>query len=721
LYHRDRHLILFPWAGLYDLHLFLREGQDSYGNQVYDFDKQFPSVRNEQESTIKGVLQQMHHLADALHWLHYGILSNADYRNRVYFAHMDLKPDNILIDIDKRPVNPSIVGRWILTDFGLSAFREDDRLYMSNFSSTQHYYERNLSMYTAPRRAPGAYQPPEVEKEDHDFRNTGIPTIKGTAGRRGDVWSFGCILAEVITFAVGRGSAVKRFRVARKGVYRTDYFYEKSGTGTPSKSKETAEYQVRTAVVNWLRTLSSEYRNTSRVVECCVQMILEILVTEGHDRPKSLQLRMMMEHVLHHTKSQHALGHSCPLERKGVKRLEPDERVSIVLSQNILTASMRPTQLGRSVEQDFPKKPIETEAGLGDIRDIDERGAIFKGFGNNSENSTQIPSDVEIETESFHSALETSPDVLGSRKSVKFILPTTHSGNEGMSIDGRHTTDVKHNREITPQDSLASDQEEKELGKTSLKTNAKSQGALARVPTADWMHTHLETETLKDAIKIPDSRYDLGGSTQNRGSSMKSAQLAIIRRHPPVSIPRTIIKRVISRQKETTPEVWSNPPPGVLNMRISPESTRWVERVEAVEVPNPDWSPKGPSEVPFTPVKYKTPQELLKDMETIKQTRPARITMLKSDLDLTVDSALCPTGRRTAFIVKKHKDYVLSLFSVSYKDNRPRIKMIYKHQLPAENVWHRVLLAGEYVVLWSKSSAVVVCRVGELLFSLSDG
>jgi hypothetical protein len=32
-----------------------------------------------------------------------------------------------------------------------------------------------------------------------------------------------------------------------------------------------------------------------------------------------------------------------------------------------------------------------------------------------------------------------------------------------------------------------------------------------------------------------------------------------------------------------------------------------------------------------------------------------------------------------------------------------------------------VLLAGEYVVLWSKSSAVVVCRVGELLFSLSDG
>jgi serine/threonine protein kinase len=560
---------------------------------------------------------------------------------------MDLKPDNILIDIDRRPANPSTVGRWILTDFGLSAFREDDQLYMSNFSSIQDYYERDISMYTAPRRAPGAYQPPEVEKEDHDFRNTGIPTIQGTAGRRGDVWSFGCILAEVITFAVGQGSAVKRFRVARKGSYRTDYFYEKSGVGTLSKSQEPAEYQVRTVVVDWLRTLGSEYHNTSRIVECCVQTILDILVTEGRVRPKSLRLRMMMEHVLHHTEHQQLPGHNCPLERNAVQNIRsvpPDETASSLSSQNIPTTSSETPQLGQSLKEGCSNK--STKAALSELRDADERMDDSKSLTNSS-------TDAKIEAQILHDVHETRGDISKVKKSVQSNLPTEGTGTRRGPIVIRNMTDVECNPEIRSKD-----------------------------------------------------------STQKSNTSAKRAQLAIIRRQPPVPVPRTITKSVISRHKETTPEVWSNPPRGVMNMRISPALTRWIEKVEEVEVSNPEWPPRGPPEVPFASVKYKTQEELLGDMGITKRLGPVRSTMLTASPIHVIDSALCPTGSHVAFILREAQGAVLSLEGNLYKDNTSMIKAAHKIQLPTvRKWWSRVLLAGEYVVVWDSSSVAVVYQV----------
>lgn len=97
-------------------------------------------------------------------------------------CHHDLKPQNILIHD----------GTFLLADFGLSNFKS-----VSQSSSTPH------------RRGQGDYQAPECEDLDGDFD-------KYTIHRSSDIWSFGCIIAEVLTFILEGMEGVDRFRVGRR-------------------------------------------------------------------------------------------------------------------------------------------------------------------------------------------------------------------------------------------------------------------------------------------------------------------------------------------------------------------------------------------------------------------------------------------------------------------------------------------------------------------------
>ncbi|KAH7398548.1 kinase-like domain-containing protein [Pyrenochaeta sp. MPI-SDFR-AT-0127] len=287
VHHRGRHLILLPWADRHDLDHFLREGKDHTAKQIYDFDKWFPGVLADPRTTLESICRQMRHIADALKWLHEGILTHRANRNRVYFAHMDLKPDNVLIKRDDISSGPSKVGKWILCDFGLSAFKKDDQLNTTQFSSMQDYFERDLSMNTPARRAPGAYQPPEVGGPESD----NITTLTG-AGRGGDIWAFGCVLAEVLAFSIGGSSFVHDFRKARKGVHKTDYFYEKRANLVASSAHIKKTYQVRPGIVKWLRELVGTASLPKTLVSCCVETILQLLETDRESRPKSSEVQM---------------------------------------------------------------------------------------------------------------------------------------------------------------------------------------------------------------------------------------------------------------------------------------------------------------------------------------------------------------------------------------------------------------------------------------------
>lgn len=98
-------------------------------------------------------------------------------------CHHDLKPSNILVDKEK----------FILADFGLSYFKK-----MSQDSK---------SMY---RKGEANYLAPECE----DLTHPDFP--KGKAGRKRDIWAFGCVILETLIY-IGHGSqALKDFREKRE-------------------------------------------------------------------------------------------------------------------------------------------------------------------------------------------------------------------------------------------------------------------------------------------------------------------------------------------------------------------------------------------------------------------------------------------------------------------------------------------------------------------------
>lgn len=305
LFHKEEHLILFPWATRSDLHVFLLGGYNfNGGKRVYDFDSQFPDIENGR--LIFDMCRQMKNIASALEWLHNGIEHPDGGEHRIHLAHMDLKPDNILIDDDDDD-DSSSVGKWVLTDFGISTLKEGAD---GNVMTIRDVVE-NFTINTSPQRNPGAYQPPEVQE-------MGNPN-KGNVGRGGDIWSFGCIFAETISFALGRTAAVKSFRQSRKRGHTNDYFYEESYTtpkGIQNNLGSTVTYQVRRGAESWLQNLPQQYAFRNRAVECWVKTLFEILKVKREDRPTATELHSMMRHVAFHTASATEgpqSGIACPL------------------------------------------------------------------------------------------------------------------------------------------------------------------------------------------------------------------------------------------------------------------------------------------------------------------------------------------------------------------------------------------------------------------------
>lgn len=97
-------------------------------------------------------------------------------------CHHDLKPRNILVD----------GANFILADFGLSRLRS-----ISEASDTIF------------KRGQGDYLAPECEDIEGDFE-------KHSIRRSSDIWSFGCIIAEVLTHMIQGTEGIAEFRRRRK-------------------------------------------------------------------------------------------------------------------------------------------------------------------------------------------------------------------------------------------------------------------------------------------------------------------------------------------------------------------------------------------------------------------------------------------------------------------------------------------------------------------------
>lgn len=99
-------------------------------------------------------------------------------------CHYDIKPRNILC----------YQGRFVLSDFGLSKLIPEDDDSRSLFEQGE-----------------GCYLAPECEPSDQDFK-------PGLIGRSSDIWSLGCVLAEIFAYLSGGPGG---------GPKMVAYFYEK--------------------------------------------------------------------------------------------------------------------------------------------------------------------------------------------------------------------------------------------------------------------------------------------------------------------------------------------------------------------------------------------------------------------------------------------------------------------------------------------------------------
>jgi serine/threonine protein kinase len=253
----------------------------------YNFAEQFSGI--EDSDLAEPLSRQAFGIASAIDWLHSGI-TVGETLGKVYCAHMDLKPDNILI----RPSEMSIVGEWVLSDFGISVVKTKG--VDADVGSIQDWLTQ-ATMNTRPRRIGGTYQAPEVELSQ-ELNST---DSQHGIGKKSDIWSYGCILSEVLAFALNKVTSVSEFQRDRKGIRGDDKFYEENNDRINVPGTKT--FRLRSSVRMWLEQQRDVSKSPPTWVNCWVRAIYGILVVDARTRPNSAELMHLLTQLVKHVKN----------------------------------------------------------------------------------------------------------------------------------------------------------------------------------------------------------------------------------------------------------------------------------------------------------------------------------------------------------------------------------------------------------------------------------
>ena len=267
--HGNEFMIILPHADLYDLEIFLRGGYEPSPDtcnkrKIYDFDTKFPML-DESVTLQRALVKEAHRLASALKWLHEDLKIFGS-RTR-YLAHMDLKPANVLLVSD----SGSPAGTWMLSDFGVSLFDKETNIRAADTPSVRDVGHRLTSrgFQDVIERGHGPYQSPEVDSMNVDSRKC-------------DVWSFACVLCEVLAFAIGKTEAVTGLREKRY-VGGDDYFYQRiAPRGKQIDRIDDSNTKLKSEIVGWWEGL--DYSPASWVAKY-IEVLQKALRPKPLDRP----------------------------------------------------------------------------------------------------------------------------------------------------------------------------------------------------------------------------------------------------------------------------------------------------------------------------------------------------------------------------------------------------------------------------------------------------
>lgn len=167
-------------------------------------------------------------------------------------CHHDLAPRNVLIHGET----------FLLADFGLSTFRNAEEDSLTTFKEVR-----------------GSYVAPECQT----LRDGHVKTEK--VGRASDVWSFGCILAEVLTYMVLGPVGVEQFRDKRKVQVTPEIEWFRFHRGPEMPSPE---------VALWLDHLQA---NGEPYHVRIIGLIRKMLLMDSNGRPRSAQVLKVLRGI----------------------------------------------------------------------------------------------------------------------------------------------------------------------------------------------------------------------------------------------------------------------------------------------------------------------------------------------------------------------------------------------------------------------------------------
>lgn len=182
----DQHYFLFPLAGC-NLEDYWNNNQPWVKQATLDI------------AVIQWVSKQVEGLASAIDTVHNPSATQYLGQNKRYGRHGDIKPENVLWY--RSPEDPK--GILVIADLGLSKINTE--------KSRSNIPNRNIPF------TPG-YRPPECDLEG------------GTISRAYDIWTFGCLLLELVTWALGGEISRVTFEDKRMSPYITgsqsDIFFD---------------------------------------------------------------------------------------------------------------------------------------------------------------------------------------------------------------------------------------------------------------------------------------------------------------------------------------------------------------------------------------------------------------------------------------------------------------------------------------------------------------
>ena len=201
--------------------------------------------------TDNNVFQAWYELASAIEAVH--DYFSEKFSIRRIGCHYDLKPNNILYRS----------GKLILSDFGLSRLSEET--------------DGSDSVY---RNGAADYWAPECLSLDEGFKRLPV-------GRSSDIWSFGCILLELLTYLQKGPSGVEHFSETRT-IDLVSFWTTKTFHGGDKPHE---------GVVHWLSLLR---QNCTTAQNELIEVIQSLLNIKPSEQPKAKHVTLDLFHIAQH-------------------------------------------------------------------------------------------------------------------------------------------------------------------------------------------------------------------------------------------------------------------------------------------------------------------------------------------------------------------------------------------------------------------------------------